>query len=538
MFSYIKQLAEKLNNTKTYLVLTNVFLFFFLILFNNLGLLPMRTGDFVFFTVLVLAFALYRPGWAFLFFIGTIALENINLAPVRLGLAVRPYQLIGGLLFLAVTIRFFSKHLNFKLTRLNWLDYLVFLIPLASLLNVFNAPNTGVGLKLTLVLISFVALYLLTRNYIQNITDLKKVLPFFFSSTFVIILYGFWQNIRFAHGINSFSVMPGRPNGTLTEPDWLGFYLLLALAGIYALIYYFQQNTQKKEQATGRLILISVHVFLILTFALLLISVSRSAWLGVGVTTVLFVFSILTNLKFNFRNWQWKLAMKISLGIICTFVISLGAIYFFHLTTFQLFNRAVSTGGEQKITIACDSNCVQTRQCLVSTGATIHDVSELAQYGCRQINLEEIATEKNQGKFVTEVNRNDPNVSVRAEVYRNSLSQIKAHPILGIGWANIPQVLGKDPRGVNLNSSNIFLETYLGSGLIGFLSLLIILGAIFIRAIILFFKETDPEQKTFALFILASWTGLVIFNLFNAGIMLGFFWVWLGIAGALKLERN
>jgi hypothetical protein len=204
----------------------------------------------------------------------------------------------------------------------------------------------------------------------------------------------------------------------------------------------------------------------------------------------------------------------------------------------------VSTGGAQKITISCDPNCdVQT--CppaggLVSTGIIIHDLSELEQYGCRHINLEEIETEKNRGQFVTEVNRDDPNVNVRAEVYRKSWSEIKAHPIIGIGWSNIPEVLGKDPRGANLNSSNIFLETYLGSGIIGFLSLLIILVVIFLRALIAFFKETNLEQKTFALFILVSWTGIVIFNLFNAGIMLGFFWVCLGVANALKpaLEIN
>jgi O-antigen ligase len=109
---------------------------------------------------------------------------------------------------------------------------------------------------------------------------------------------------------------------------------------------------------------------------------------------------------------------------------------------------------------------------------------------------------------------------------------------LGIGWENIPTVLGKDERGANLNSSNIFLETYLGSGLIGFLSLLIILGTIFLRALISFFKENDLEQKAFALFIVISLLGIIIFNLFNAGIMLGFFWVWLGIASAIKSKKS
>lgn len=529
MFSYIKQLAEKLNNTKTYLILTNIFLVFFLILFNNLGLLPMRMGDFIFFAILILAFALYRPSWAFLFFVGTIMLENINLAPEKIGIMLRPYQLIGGLLFLAIAIRFFSKRLNFKLTKLRWWDYLVFLIPLSSLMNVFSSQNPTAVIRLVVVLGSFVILYLLVRNYIQHTADLKKILPFFFGSSLIVVLYGFWQNIRFAKGLGAFSVMPGRPNGTLTEPDWLGLFLLLVLAGIYALIYFFHQNSLEKEKTQRQINLFSSYLLLCLTLALLLISVSRSAWLGAALMTILFLFSILTGLKFNFRAWQWKLTVQIKLGIIGAFIIALGAVYLFQLTTFKLFDRAVSTGGTQKITISCQEN--------ITLPEKISSLEGLDKLNCLHINLEEIDSEKNQGRFVMEINRPDPNVNVRAEVYQKSFAQIKAHPILGIGWANIPEVLGKDPRGVNLNSSNIFLETYLGSGLIGFLSLLLILGTIFIRAVSLFFKETDPEKKAFALFVIASWTGIIIFNLFNAGIMLGFFWVWLGIAGVLVTKR-
>ncbi len=528
MLSYIEQLTERLNNTKTYLILVNVFLVFFLILFNNLGVLPMRTGDFIFFSILILAFALYRPGWFFVFFMGTIALENINLAPQSAGLAIRPYQLIGGLLILAVAIRYFSQKLYFKLAELSWVDYLVFLVPLSSLLNIFNSQNPKVELKFILIIASFAAMFLLVKNYIQNIYDLKKSLPFFLSSTFVIMLYGFWQNIRFAKGLDAFSVMPGRPNSTLTEPDWLGFYLILIIACAYALVYFFTQKS-KNEKMVGRIDIAAIYIYLTSSFSLLLISVSRSAWIGTAAMTVVFLLAIFTSLKFNFHNWQWKSIIEIKLGIIATFLIGLGLVYLFHLTTFQLFNRAASTGGAQKITVSCESNVVLPEK--------ITSIDDLTANNCHQINLEEIATEKKQGHFVTETNRADPNVSVRAEIYRKSLSQIKEHPILGIGWSNIPLVLGKDARGANLNSSNIFLETYLGSGLIGFLSLTIFLGVIFIRALIAFFRETDLEQKTFALFVLTSCTGLVIFNLFNAGIMLGFFWVWLGIASTLKVKK-
>ncbi|HAI73912.1 TPA: hypothetical protein DCL22_00815 [Candidatus Moranbacteria bacterium] len=281
-----------------------------------------------------------------------------------------------------------------------------------------------------------------------------------------------------------------------------------------------------------------LHAYLISIFALLIISVARSAWLATVTATILFLLIIFTNLKINFREWQWKNTIQIKIYILSAFAISLVAVYFFHLTTFQLFNRAVSTGGMQKITVSCDSAlCGRDAKFCVSTGAT-YNISELAQFGCQHINLEEIESEKAKRNIVAEVYRKDPNVNARAEIYKKSWAEIKAHPILGIGWENIGAVLGRDGRGVSLNSSNIFLETWLGDGIIGFISLVIILGNIFIQALIGFYKETNIEQKSFALFIILSWTGIIIFNLFNAGIMLGFFWVWLGITSGLKYENR
>ena len=163
--------------------------------------------------------------------------------------------------------------------------------------------------------------------------------------------------------------MPGRPNGTLTEPDWLGLFLILILASVYALIYFITQKSDDTKRVR-RIGLLSGYSYLMLAFALLLISVSRSAWLGTVAMTVIFLLAIFTNLKLNFREWQWKSTIKIKLGIISAFIVSLGVVSCFPLTTFQLFNRAVSTGGTQKITISCDQVCRDASQC-VSTGKKI-----------------------------------------------------------------------------------------------------------------------------------------------------------------------
>ncbi|MFZ2226642.1 MAG: O-antigen ligase family protein [Candidatus Moraniibacteriota bacterium] len=520
MFSYIKQLTLSLNKTSIYLALANVFLVLTLIAANNLKLIPMRSGDFIFFSVLTLAFALYRPGWLFLFFSGSIVLENINLVPESFGIIVRPYQFFGGLLFLALVVRFFSEKKRLILPKFYWIDFLPFFIPLLALLPIISSPNKLAGLKLIIILVSFCILYLLTKIYIQDIFDLKKILPFVFGSSLVVMLYAFWQNMRFAKGLNSFAVMPGRPNGTLPEADWLGLYLLLLLGASYALIYYLTKYAKDAKK------LGLIYVYLFLVFSALIISVSRSAWLGAIMMTTIYFLYVFTEFKFNYKTWQWRRIIRIKLSVLAVFLVSLFVVYFFHLTTFQLWNRAVSTGGMQKITISCQKN--------ITLPEKISSLEELAQYGCRHINLEEIEAEKNQGKFVTEINRIDPNVSVRGEIYKKAWAEIKNHPIIGIGFENIAGVLGQDGRGANFNSSNIFLEIWLGSGIIGLVAFIFFLGYIFLNAVRNIWQARDPEKAVFALFILLSGLGIIIFNLFNAGLLLGIFWVWLGIGSMLK----
>ena len=222
------------------LLVVSVLLVFFLILFFNVGLLPIgNLGDFLFFIILTFAFAFYRPGWAFLFFVGAIVLENITLIPKEIGLMIRPYQLLGFLILLAVAIRFFTKRLNFTLPKLKWYDAAIILVGLSSFLSILIAENRFLSLKLSIVICSFVALYFLTRIFIQDTEDVFKIVPFFLGSSLVVIFYGIWQNILFSKGLNSFEVMPGRPNATFAEADWLGIFLVLFITIIYSLIFYF-----------------------------------------------------------------------------------------------------------------------------------------------------------------------------------------------------------------------------------------------------------------------------------------------------------
>ncbi len=508
---------------KNNLLTINVLLIFFLILFFNIGMLPLESsGDFIFFFILIFAFALYRPGWAFLFFTGMVALENITLISRETGLMLRPYQLLGLLILLAIAIRFFVKRLNFSLFKLKWFDAAIVLVGLSGFLSIMGASDKLVSLKLSIIIISFIFLYFLTRIFIQDTEDASRILPFVLGSAFIVAAYGIWQNIRFIHGSDSFEVMPGRPNGTFTEADWLGLFLVLIICIVYAMLYKKQNDQEviieKKSNFKIKvpdLFFTLCFLFLITIFVLIIITVSRSAWLGVGAATIFF---LLANLLCG-----WKIFWRQVTFIFFAVATSLLAIGVFHLTDFQLFNRAQSTtSGLQKITIACQKN--------INLPEKIKDVSELEAYGCQHINLEEIESEKEKNRLVKEIYRSDPNVSIRSEIYQKSWEQIKKHPIMGIGWGNINNILGRDERGVGLNSSNIFLEIWLGSGILGLVAFLSVWIYILFKSIRDFFETDNALIKAFFLFVVISWFGLTITNFFNAGIMLGFFWVYIAVS--------
>lgn len=524
MMTHLNSLVNRINSLKFYLLMANFILVSSLIVLSNLSLLPLgNLGDFAFIAFIAFIFALYRPGWGFLFFIGTIALENINLAPEILGIMIRPYQLIGFLTFLAVGVRYLTKRLNFPLPKFIWADYVLALFSLGGFLSALNANDSGVAFKQSIIIVSFFVLYILTRIFIQSLDDIKKIIPFFLSSNFVLLLYGIWQNWRFMQGKNGFEVMPGRVNATFTEPDWWGIFLVFLLATLLVIVYKINEKIKVfgiKNNKTNFVYFIFVWILIILAWMNLIITASRSAWLGALVLIIALIFYL-----------SLKSKVKLILLVIGSIFISLMGVYFLKLTNFELRNRLESTtSGEQEITIACDSE--------VEIASPIGTVNELASYGCRHINLEDIQREMKLGKVVKKIYRQDPNVSIRKEIYLKSLSQIKEHWFFGIGWGNINQILGKDERGAGLNSSNLFLEVWLGSGLLGLISFLVLVIYIAGRGKMFFWKKfragklkrEDSGMDFFYLFLILSATAISVPNLFNAGIMLGFLWLWLGIS--------
>lgn len=518
-----------MTRTGQILLAGSVFLHTGLIALSLAGMLPPGTGDFFFFFFLATLAALYRPGWMFLLLVATFPLETINLAPTVFGIDLRPYQFLVAAISVGLLIRFLSKRTLPERPALGRADLFLSLVVLGAFPAALNAPDPGASLRLSIILLSFYALYLLARTYLRSIDDVRRILPFVFASGIIVLVFTILQGARSVAGLEAFEVMPGRPNAMFPEPDWLGAYLVLLGTGFLALGASFRADP---DRAVGRFRMtehIGLLAALTLTFSALLMTVSRSAWLGMLVS------GASAMMLFAYARRDTRAIGLFVGGISAAFLLAVSLVLLVPLTRFDLSGRAASTGGFQEITVSCDAGSARS----ADLPERVTDVSELAAYDCRHIDLEEIAVERAAGNVVTTTERPDPNVDIRKDIYAKSWTEVRKHPILGIGWGSISSVLGTDARGTGLNASNVFLEIWLGSGIIGlmgFLGFIMLVLVRTVRALLRPHPEDGPLGRALPLFVLSAMPGLLVFDCFNSGILLGFLWIF--FAAALAVGRT
>ncbi len=508
------------HRIKVMLTLLNVILGVLGVWLSLTGRLPLDLVHFSFFSFLFFLAALYRPAWVFLLLIGLLPYEIIPVAPIEWGIFLRPYQWLMCLLLGALTLRALVRRPAIPGLILTWYDALPILVFLGSTLAALGSDTPGESLKLTLIVATFVALFFTVRLFVRTENAALSLVPFVGSSFGVVVIWSLTQNILFALGKENFEVMAGRPNGLFSEADWLGMYLLLPLAAALAWLYRAAILHKRQIDWMWPLGVLFVGTILIL------ISMTRSAWIGFFAMSCFFAFSV--GLSF-WKLGEPKRALLLLGQVLLVVFLAWGTVPLLHLSRFAIFDRAVSTSGKQKITVACQE--------AHRAPSVIRTVEELQASGCEHIQLEERAARLAAGQSVQEIERDDPNVSIRQSVYQQAMRLIGAHPWQGIGFGNIGKELGTDGRGASLNSSNMWLELWLGSGLLGLLAFAILWGALGFES----GKRTLSGQGSvvgFALFFHLGWIGLTLFNLFNAGILLGFFFAFLGLGGVFFHESR
>ncbi len=469
---------------------------------------------------LALLGAFYRPRWAFWFFIGLLPLEIIFLGEDVLPIALRPYQLLGGILGVATVLNLLLDRMEIPLPEKTFADLGVFLIAIGAFVAIPFAPDQGVALKQACVVSSFMLLYALMRIYLGRGKYLRMPFLFFVLSAVLVSAYAIMQNLFFSSGRDAQMVMEARPNGTFPEADWLGMFLVFALVFVWI-------NLSRKH--VKFLVPAQYIAAFILTCALIL-TVARSAWLGALAAFITF-FVLAIFLK------RYLYVKRVFLLIFSVTLVSYGSIVLFGLTRFDLIDRVASTNtGLQEITVSCDpSHLCEGDSC--SLPYYVESIDDLKQYGCKHINLEEMAVEKSAGMTVTTTDRPDPNIGIRKRIYADAWSVITKHPFTGIGWGNIGNFLGMDGAGTALNSSNLFLQIWLGSGLLGIFGILFIVYST-IRNVLFQIKSGDDTVMMYGVFVLSISAAILVPNLFNAGALLGFFWLYLALTQVSWLRKS
>lgn len=486
---------------------------------------PLDPVNFIFFSFVGLLGALYRPAWALLLLIGMLPYEIINVAPANDWLMLRPYQWLLVLLILALLIRFAWKRLPLEtLTFTRWDAFLLVLAGAAGI-SALGSATPAPALKLSVILFSFLLLYFVCRLYLRTSHDASKVLPFLFSSFLVVACYAILQNILFLEGRESLEVMPGRPNATFAEADWLGGYLAVMITGISALLL---TPIVRISLATARLTRATLSLLLFLGFTALIISVSRSAWLAAGAGLALAFTLSLRQAHFltAYRQKEWGGLQEIllrNLSVLAPFLMALLVVSVSGLSPFDLRDRGQSVGsGSQTITVACDT--------VVALPEKIDSLETLSLFGCVHIRLEEVTERERAGQYVTRVARSDPNVDIRLAIYEKAMGVLREHWFAGIGFGSIAQSIGTDERGTDLNASNLWLEVWLGAGLIGFVAFVWFwfgLGWTWLR-------RGYQGRSALGLILVSVWTSATVFNVFNAGLFLA----WLFGLMALLIIRD
>lgn len=546
------------------------------------GNTPFSTAGFVLLALVFFVLSLKYPRQMFWLFLSTLPLENIIISPPTLPFSLRPFQLLGLILAIALIILkiFRPAKIDFNILRpaclrkefwrfklsseagagrhrqekkigphekyFNPLDRLLLLLWLATILALQNAPDKQLSLKLSLVLFSYLLLYWLVRNFLRTLKDLREGIWFFFLGSLTVVASAFYQMIGEKFAWPTLTVMAERVNATFTEPDWLGMYLVFIIALLLATKYTFKLlNSDEKGELSRRISDLRIfnipavrvgewllNIFLTLVFIILLATVSRSAWLSALI--VFLAYGAILFFRKNRKEFWQELLNFLLIAFFAFFILKV-----FHLSTFHLSNRAASSvTGLQKITVSCQPSDSANE---LPAGATIKNLSELKKFGCRHINLEEISAERERGHLIKEVFRPDPNINLRWKIYRLSWQNIKKHRLFGQGLGSSGFILGNDSLGHRYNTSNIFLEVCLSTGLFGLLlfTLLFLTPLVIASKILLSPAKSKKKNEVVATYFLLTFLAILIPNLFNSGFFLAFFWVWLAtVIGYLSLDKS
>lgn len=443
------------------------------------------------------------PKPLFFIFIFFIPFEIYKL---RLGnlISLRSYQAVAVLLLIFLAYFYFKGKIKteelFAIFR-SPISKLLAVYFIVSLISLINSPDIKNGIQETLVLLSFLTIYWLVLFFVRTEKDVRNIFYIIIASGTVAALIGLVQVAAYKFGLGLIEVMPGRPNSILPEPDWLGFFMVFALAVLIAVQYFesFDVKLFWVKILRNKYFYYGINV---LFYIVIILTIARASWLaGIGMVG-LYLFLIFID-----KNNPFGQVFVQGFKILFFLFLGLAVIYIFSLTPFSLKNRFLSIVTSQEThAIAVDPK----------TGKEV------------SIEKKKIVDYKKQGIEVKEKKVQDINILIRRESFTDNFDIILKHPFLGIGFGGIETAFGN-----GINANNIFMEVWIGSGIVGLIIFVLIFYCVFREWLFYYIKKRTGENKAYLYFIILGLVAVIIPNIFNSGLFLGFFWVYLGIASNL-----
>ena len=195
-----------------------------------------------------------------------------------------------------------AEGITWNKNKINLPIYL-FIIMLSFSLLISNAIRVSFGDYLTFV--SYIILYFLIINVINQKEEFNSFIKIFFITSFLVSIYALIQY----YGFDPYFVDLKRITSTIGQKNWISNYLAIIFPVIFS---YFLLEKRRKNK-------LIYYLLLSILYATLLICQSRGIWISISLTTIFAIYFIY-KYKINFfkifiENKRWLIL------IIVTFII-------------------------------------------------------------------------------------------------------------------------------------------------------------------------------------------------------------------------
>ena len=195
----------------------------------------------------------------------------------------------------------YIEEFNWCKNKINWPIYL-YIIIISLSLAISNARV--VNLRDYIIFISYIIIYFLIINNVDNKKELNSFIKIFFVISFLISIYALIQYYGFDLYFNDLE----RITSTIGQKNWISNYLSMIFPIIFS--YFLLEKIQKNK---------IIYFFLLsIIYTTLMICQSRGIWISIGLTVTIAIYIIFKFKLFEVfhKNKKWLVLLLVTFLII------------------------------------------------------------------------------------------------------------------------------------------------------------------------------------------------------------------------------